>query len=99
MAQSLQIFSDGDSPKPRHRLCNVYSDYANNDTSVKKHQRVIAGLGIVGMIFDVSLRLPAIFKQHFAANGMKSKPLVAAQRCSQFIFSIAHLRLRLSGVR
>jgi hypothetical protein len=85
-AQPLKVVPYCDSPKPSHRFGNIYSDNANHDTFMKKNQRVIAGFAIVGMVFDVDFRLAAILKEHLAANGMKSKPLIVSHWCSQFVF-------------
>jgi hypothetical protein len=91
MAQSLYIFLDGYSPKPRHRLTNLNSNHANDDAFVKEDERVMTSFEIVRMILDVSFTLAAILKQHLTTNGVESGPLIIASRRSQLMFALDHL--------
>lgn len=52
----------------------------------------MAGFEIIGMIFDVAFRLATFFKQHLAANGMKSKPLFVVTWRSQLVFALDHTK-------
>jgi hypothetical protein len=51
---------------------------------------MITWLGIIGMILNVSLKLPAVLEKHFAANVVESPPLFTVAWRSQFVFWIAH---------
>ena len=90
MTLSLKIFADGHSPKPGHRSTNVYPDYANNDAFVEKDERMIAWFRIVGMIFDVGLKLATILEKHLAASVMERTPLFAIAWRSEFVVDSLH---------
>ena len=50
---------------------------------------MIAGFGIIGMVLNVGLELPTILEKHLATNVMKSTPLFAIARRSQFVVEIS----------
>jgi hypothetical protein len=70
MAQSLEILSDSHPPKPRHRLVNLNPDNSDHQAFVNKDERIMAGFGIVRMVFDVGVKLPTILKEHLPTNIM-----------------------------
>lgn len=82
VAQSLQVFSNSDSANPRHGSADVNSDHADDGVSVDKHQRMIAGFGVVRMVFVIDFGLAAILEKHLAANGVERLPLFLVNRRS-----------------
>ena len=90
MTQSLQVFSDRDSPQPCYCSVNIHSHDAYNDAFIKKDEWMIARFRIVRVVFDVSFSLAPILKKNLAANIMEGTPLVITARCSQFIFLLNH---------
>ena len=92
MPQSLQIFANSDPTQPPDRVSNVQSHHANNLSFVQKHERMIAGPGIVRMILDVTLTLAAILEKHPPANRVKRTQLRIADRSSQFMFELNKLK-------
>ena len=92
MTAPLQVFSNSDSPKPCDGFGNVNSYHADDDVFVKKDERMVAGVRVIGMVFVVRFRLAAILKKHLAANGVESAPFIVVGRCAKLIFGVHHIR-------
>lgn len=57
---------------------------------MKEYKRMIAGLGVIGMIRDISFKLPTTLKEHLPANLMECAPLLIVRWRPQFVFEFDH---------